>query len=159
MADIEFLYSQYFGFICKFLLSHCRDIDLAEELTQETFFRAFMNIRQLRDDSKAVCWLCSIARNLLNSHYNRVSRLSPLDEAGEIASKQDIEYEVETKMLSDRAMTALKALEEPYREVFMLSFFASLPLNKISRLFGKSESWARVTLYRAKQKIIQEIQQ
>jgi RNA polymerase sigma-70 factor (ECF subfamily) len=46
-------------------------------------------------------------------------------------------------------------LEEPYKEVFMLSVFGGLSLKDISAMFGKSESWARVTYYRAKQKIME----
>ena len=47
----------------------------------------------------------------------------------------------------------LHALPEPYREVFTLRVFAELPYTQIGELFGKSENWARVTYYRAKQKI------
>ena len=62
------------------------------------------------------------------------------------------------KELADRAFACLVALEEPYREVFTLCVFGNLSLKDISAMFGKSESWARVTYYRAKQKIINELE-
>ena len=48
----------------------------------------------------------------------------------------------------------LHGLEEPYKEVFHLRVFGELPFGDIARVFGRTESWARVTFYRAKQKII-----
>lgn len=47
----------------------------------------------------------------------------------------------------------LHGLEEPYKEVFMLRVFGELPYKKIAHIFGKTESWARVTYHRAKLKI------
>ena len=47
-------------------------------------------------------------------------------------------------------------MEEPYKDVFVLHMFGGLPLKEIAQAHGKSESWARVSYYRAKQKIIQE---
>ena len=48
----------------------------------------------------------------------------------------------------------LHGLGEPYKEVFHLRVFGELPFGDIARVFGRTESWARVTFYRAKQKII-----
>lgn len=157
VADIERLYSEYYGFIYKFLLSRSGNANLAEELAQETFFRAFMNIKKLKDDKKAVYWLCSIAKNLLYGWYNDQKRFVPIEDAAELQSKQSVEDTVENIILSERAMEILKVLDEPYKEVFMLSVFGNLSLKDISNAFNKSESWARVTLYRAKEKIIQEM--
>ena len=57
------------------------------------------------------------------------------------------------KELSQNTLICLHELEEPYTEVFMLSVFGGFSLKDISLVFGKSESWARVTFYRAKQKL------
>ena len=48
------------------------------------------------------------------------------------------------------AYKALHHLPEPYREVFTLRIFSDLNYREIAEVFGKSESWARVTCYRAK---------
>ena len=55
-----------------------------------------------------------------------------------------------------RVRRAIFRLEEPYKDVFVLHMFGGLPLKEIAQAHGKSESWARVSYYRAKQKIIQE---
>ena len=157
MADVEILFREYYGFVYKFLLSRCGNADLAEELAQETFFRAFMNIKQLMDDAKAAYWLCSIAKNLLFSHYKTQKRFTDIEDAAELQSKQNVEQEVENRIVSEKAMKIIKALDEPYKEVFLLSVYGGMSLAEISKAFNKSESWARVTLYRAKQMIIQEM--
>lgn len=157
MADIEKLFSDYYGFIFKFLVSKCRNQSLAEELTQETFFRAYINIKKLRDDEKAVSWLCRIAINLLNAWYKDQNRLTPIEDAAELQSGEDVALTIENKVLSEKAMRVLKTLDEPYKEVFMLSTFGAVSLKDISAIFGKSESWARVTLYRAKQQITERM--
>lgn len=153
---MEQLYRAHYGFIYKFLLSLCRDASLAEELTQETFFRAYINLRRLRKENSAAVWLCSIARNLYYAWYNEHKKLLPLD-AGTEAAAPDMAEAVETKALSAQAMECLLQLEPPYREVFELYVFGGVPLGEISQLFGKSESWARVTFYRAKQQIMERM--
>lgn len=153
MADIEALFRDYYGLICKFLLSMCRDESLAEELTQETFFRAYINARQLRDEAKAVPWLYSIARNELMKHYKMQKRLVPLEEAANLHASEDVAETVEIRVLSDEVMACALRLDEPYKTVLLLAVCGDVPLVEISRSFGKSESWARVTLSRAKCKI------
>lgn len=54
-------------------------------------------------------------------------------------------------------LQAVEQLEEPYREVFMLHVFGERKLRDIAALYGKSESWARVTYFRAKNQIAKEV--
>ena len=64
MKNFSSIYEEYFMFIYKYLYSLCLNADLAEELTQETFFKAVLKINTFKEDSKITTWLCSIARNL-----------------------------------------------------------------------------------------------
>ena len=152
MTDFEQMFSDNYDFILKFLTKLCKEPSLAEELTQETFFRAYMNIGQLRDKSKASVWLCQIAKNTYYAWYNDSKKTEEIED--NIAdSTPDLAETFIQKELSKAAFAKLHELNEPYKEVFLLSVFADLSLNEISALFGKSESWARVTLYRAKKKL------
>ncbi|MBE6924938.1 MAG: RNA polymerase sigma factor [Ruminococcaceae bacterium] len=157
MADIEKLYKMHYGFIFKYLMSLSHNEGVAEELTQETFFRAYINITKLRKEEKAAVWLCQIAKNLYFSWCREQKRYQPMEEQTELTSTFDLTDTVEVKMLTRQAMAVLNGLEEPYREVFQLAVLAEVSLKEISQLFGKSESWARVTLFRAKQKIIERM--
>ena len=153
MTDFEKIYGENSDFIFKYLMKLCQNRSLAEELTQETFFRAYMNFSGLKDENKASSWLCSIARNTYFAWYNEHKKLSAYDEEAENSDIADIESSFEQKELTEKAFSCLHELDEPYKEVFMLSVFGQLSLKDISKLFGKSESWARVTFYRAKQKL------
>lgn len=155
MLDFEMVFRENNQFILRFLMKLCGDISLAEELTQETFFRAYMNMAALRNEEKVAVWLCQIAKNTYFAWFNEQKRKQPISQPIPADSTPDIAELFEEKELAGRAFSVLHALEEPYKEVFMLSVFGGLSLKDISAMFGKSESWARVTYYRAKQKIME----
>jgi len=157
VTDIEKLFSEHQNFIFRYLIKLTRNTSLAEELTQETFFCAYMNITGLKDKNKASAWLCQIAKNTYFAWYNEQQKIQPLDDACDAQSSVDIENSFIQKDISQKALSCLHELEEPYKEVFMLSVFGQISLKEISRIFGKSESWARVTFYRAKQKLIEKM--
>ena len=155
MLDFEMVFRENNQFVFRFLMKLCGDVSLAEELTQETFFRAYMNLSALRNEEKVAVWLCQIAKNTYFVWFNEQKRKQPFSQPISENSTPDIAELFEEKELAGRAFSVLHALEEPYKEVFMLSVFGGLSLKDISAMFGKSESWARVTYYRAKQKIME----
>lgn len=159
MTDFEKIYAENNDFIFKYLLKLCANESVAEELAQETFFKAYMNFNSLRNKSKAPVWLCQIAKNTYYAWYNEQKKHSNFEENEKIKADFDIESFFEKKELTEKAFGCLHGLEEPYKEVFMLSVFGQLSLKEISNLFGKSESWARVTFYRAKQKLAERMEQ
>ena len=158
MADFKRIFSENYDFIFKYLTKLSKDPVLAEELTQETFFRAYMNLSQLRDVSKVPVWLCQIAKNSFYTWSKAKGKTAELDEDLE-SELPDLAEALIQKDLSRAAFARLHELEEPYKEVFLLSVFANLSLTEISALFGKSESWARVTFYRAKKKLLGKLRE
>ena len=157
MTDFEKLFNENREFIFKYLMKMTRDITLSEELTQETFFRAYMNYASLKNKEKASVWLCQIAKNTYFAWYNEQKKKEPLENLELVSDDQNIEETFVQKELSQKALHRLHELEEPYKEVFMLSVFGGFSLKDISTIFGKSESWARVTFYRAKQKLLERM--
>lgn len=153
MTDFEKIFNDNRDFVFRYLIKLTHDVSLAEELTQETFFRAYMNYAGLRNKENASVWLCQIAKNTYFAWYNEHKKLDSLEESVFVDDTNSIEEKFIRKELSEKAAICLYELEEPYKEVFMLSVFGGFSLKDISRIFGKSESWARVTFYRAKQKL------
>ncbi len=153
MTEFEKLFSENREFIFKYLMKMTRDSYLSEELTQETFFRAYMNYTSLQNKDKAPVWLCQIAKNTYFAWYNGQKKKVVIDDLEAVSDCENIEDAFEQRDLSKKALLCLHELEEPYKEVFMLSVFGGFSLKDISSLFGKSESWARVTFYRAKQRL------
>lgn len=159
MTEFEKLLDDNRDFIFKYLIKMTRDASLAEELTQETFFRAYMNYPSLRNKEKASVWLCQIAKNTYFAWYKDQKKKDSLDDLEVTSCDISIEDAFVQKELSQKALICLHELEDPYKEVFMLSVFGGFSLKDISSIFGKSESWARVTFYRAKQKLSERMRQ
>jgi len=157
VTEFEKLFNENREFIFKYLMKMTRDITLSEELTQETFFRAYMNYASLRNKEKAFLWLCQIAKNTYFAWYNEQKKKDTIDGLETVSDGISIEDTFIQKELSQKALMCLHELEEPYKEVFMLSVFSGFSLKDISLIFGKSESWARVTFYRAKQKLLEKM--
>lgn len=157
MTDFQKLFNDNRDFVFKYLVKLTQNASLAEELTQETFFRAYMNYAGLRDKEKASVWLCQIAKNTYYAWYNEHKRTDSLEGTEIDSGSENREDVFIQKGLSQNALACLYELEEPYKEVFMLSVFGGFSLKDISYIFGKSESWARVTFYRAKQKILERM--
>lgn len=159
MLDFEKVFQENQGFIYRYLVKMCCNESLAEELTQETFFRAYMNLTGLRNEEKVSVWLCQIARNTYFAWYNEQKKLQPIQDVEVSDDGPDLVDIFAERELSQRAYICLHQMDEPYKEVFMLAVFGGLSLKNISSLFGKSESWARVTFYRAKQKLLEGMNQ
>ena len=155
MDSMSAVYQRHAQTVYKFLLSLCHDPDLAEELTQETFFRAVRSAGQFREGSDLRAWLYTIARNVFLDQARR-KRNTEIQLPRELPDTAGVTL---TEALEDREEALrlhclLHGLGEPYKEVFHLRVFGELPFGDIARVFGRTESWARVTFYRAKQKII-----
>ncbi len=145
--------------VYSFLLSLCRDEHLAEELTQETFVRAMDHIDRFRGDCKMSVWLCQIGKHLFYRQYRRTRNTVELETAqiDRIVQEESPERDILLKEEAEEILRHLHTLDDPYKEVFMLHIFGEVPLKEISLLFGKSDSWARVTYYRAKAAIINKL--
>ena len=158
MTEFERLFVENKDFIFKYLIKLTKNQSLAEELTGETFFRAYINFTSLKNKERAPVWLCQIARNAYYSWCRRQKHIVPYDEEIEsLRDSYDLEEEHIRKELSQKALLSLEQLEDPWKEVIKLSVFGGLSLTEISKAFGKSESWARVTFYRAKQKLLEKM--
>lgn len=146
------LYETYYMKVYSFVVTLARDKHLAEEITQETFFRAMTSKSGFRGDSDLFTWLCSIAKNLYFDEMRKRSKVSELsDEEPDAAT--DLQTTVADADLSYRIHLALHSIDEPYREVFELRVFGELSFLQIGTIFKKTETWARVTYHRAKLKI------
>ena len=145
----EKLYETYYMRVFSFVMTLAGDRAQAEEITQETFFRAFSKRSDFRGESDEATWLCAIARNLFLDEKRRQGKQEALPEELPDTGK-GIEQTAADRDTSFRIHMALHALEEPYREVFELRVFGELSFREIGMIFGKTENWARVTYHRAR---------
>ena len=148
MDTFDVIFTTYSPFVFRYLRSLCGDAAVAEELTAETFYRAYTHFDSFRGDSKLETWLCAIAKNayLKDSGAARArsarTRLSPC----------------RRRLTSSSAFRYVHELGAQYKEVFLLRTLGELSFRDIADIFGKSESWAKVTYFRAKNKIIERME-
>lgn len=153
--EFEKMSREYTSIVYRFLLSLCGNEDLAEELTSETFYQAYLHIDRFRGDCKPETWLCQIAKNALYKEQKRLKRIVTWEQAETTGRDEDILGKI---FIQEQALTIyqyLHRLKDPYKEVFMLRVLGELQFKEISDICGKSESWAKVTFYRAKNKLIE----
>lgn len=152
--DIEKMYDLYFMVIYSYALSIVGNPSEAEEIAQETFSRALAAEGSYKKGSKELTWLISIARNLCADHFRKEKRRGKLPpDREEIPAPGSFENDIAAKESSLEIHRILHGLREPYREVFELRVFGELAFRDIADIFGKTESWARVTYHRARLKI------
>lgn len=148
----EKLYEANYMRVFSYVMTLAGDRHTAEELTQETFFRAFTRLKSFRGESEEFTWLCAIAKNLFIDEARRQGRTAFFPEEA-VSQEKSLEERTSDKDASFRIHLALHALEEPYREVFELRVFGELSFLQIGKIFSKTENWARVTYHRARMKL------
>ncbi len=158
VQDFEKVYVEYLRDVYNFLLKLSGSEDIAEELTQSTFSIAFENMEKFRGTCKMSVWLCQIAKHEYFAYCRKRKRIAKEAAAGEEPWEESPEERFIAYDEQIRIHQILHVLPEPYKEVFTLRVMAELSYQDISRLFGKSESWARVTYYRAKCMIIERLE-
>ena len=153
MDDMDAVYRAHAQTVYKFLLAQCHDPDLAEELTQETFYQAVRSIGRFDGGCKVSVWLCQIAKHLWYQYLRKRQRDPvPLESTLEtsVPSAEDGVLEQEGRLSLLRQIHQLPELQ---REVVYLRAFGNLSFREIGDVLGKTENWARVTFYRSKEKL------
>jgi RNA polymerase sigma factor (sigma-70 family) len=157
--DFEDIYDRFFKDVYLFVLAMSGNQALAEDITQETFFKALKEIDNFKGNCSVKSWLCQIAKNLYIDGVRRGKRFESVKEdlAGVPSAEKDIESAVIKREEVISIYKVLHCLEEPYKEVFGLRTLGELSYREIGDIFEKSESWARVTYHRAKIKIREQM--
>ena len=155
------IYQQNVRIVYHFLYSMCKDEALAEELTQETFLRAFQRIDSYDGSCKLSTWLCQIAKHLLYQTWEKKKREIPMDWQEEIASdgaagRESVEQDVMLRIELEDVLMDLREIPAAMREVICLRAISDLSYKEIGQMLGKSENWARVNFYRGKEMLLEK---
>lgn len=159
MAAFQKIYEEYAQPVYRFLLSLTGNEDFAEELLQETFYHALQYIDRFEGRCSLYTWLCQIGKNAWIRECRRNKRYCKTgwDDLTLPAHGPTLDTQVIINDEYRRARKAIQEMAEPYRDVFVMHALGGIKLKEIACIYGKSESWARVTYFRAKQKIAQEV--
>ena len=118
----------------------------AEDVTQETFIKAYRSIGRFRGSASLGTWLIAIARTTVAQWYRRRKLVQNLDEVKETAVAGD----TDTFLAHLEVRSAVAKLPESYREIVVLRYTNQLDLNEISAVIGISRSAVGARLHRAR---------
>lgn len=158
MHEIETMYKEYFETVYKYLICLTHNEDIAEELTQETFYKAIQKINTFKNNCKISTWLCRIAKNLWYDELKKKKKIKNISE-NEYFSIQ-LMTDIEENIISEEDRKILyqriSNLGEQMKKVIYLRIIGNLNFKEIGSILGKTENWARITFYRAKEKLKEE---
>ena len=153
MTDIENLYKHYAGDVRRFALYLCGDVVMADEITSDTFVRAWMAAGRIRQPT-VKSYLFAIARNLYADLLRRGARHTPLDENmpdRRISAQTQMELSAEVRAV----LAALQQLPEMDRTVLLMRALDEMPYEEIAETLEIPVVTAKVKVHRARLKLMQ----
>ena len=156
MQITDEIYQNYVAEVNRYLLSLTHDSDLAEELTQETFYQAIRSIERFEGKSSLYTWLCGIAKNCFNAYRKKHPQTVNLNEPLSVTFSASPEEEALSAEKRLELIKSLHGIPEPQREIIYLHVFCELSFSEIGEIFGKTDNWARVNFFRGKNKLKKE---
>ena len=152
-VDVEEMYQNYAKPIYCFLLSLSHSPDVAEELTAETFYQAIRCINRYDGSCSLKSWLFQISKHLWLRYCRKARQETPQavsDLAAESCTMEEAAIDGEEKISFYKK---LSALDEPYKTVVFLRLASDLTFQEIGQILDKNGTWARVSYYRAKERL------
>ncbi|MCF7975188.1 MAG: sigma-70 family RNA polymerase sigma factor [Phycisphaerae bacterium] len=158
-AAFEQIVQNYQSLVCAITYSGTGRVEISEELAQETFLSAWKNLQQLTELGKFRAWLCSIARNMLNSHYRKKKMVSldsvdTADLSDQAACPADHLIHQEEHTMLEQALMRIPA---EYREPMVMYYRQEKSTRDVAEALGLNESTVRTRLHRARHMLREEI--
>lgn len=161
--EMDIIYRRYYKDVFCYARSLTGNVDIAEEVTQNTFCKAIQAAHKFRGDCDIRVWLCQIAKNDYFNYLRKEKRnVSGFVEEDVFLNVPDTAEptinRIEDVEEAEEIRSILENMEEPYKTVFLSKVLHEVSYQKIAEVHGKTESWARVTFYRAKAKILDALE-
>ena len=153
---MDAIYKKYCKCVYNFLYKLTNDIELSEELTQETFYTAIKKINTLNKKESIRTWLYQIAKNKWKDYLKKNKKANiDLDEntVENLVANYDIEEYMIAKDNIIEFYKKIHMLDIDTREIIYLKIIRNFTFKEISQILGKNEEWARTKFYRGKLKL------
>lgn len=147
--------NRYEAKLTRYVVYLIHNSTIAQDVVQETFIKAYQNLRGFNPKYKFSSWIYRIAHNEAMNAVKKNRRLidKALDDLPEISYNPDFEQIVDTSLLKGRIQECLSELEPKYREVIQLIFFENMKYDEVSDILHIPTSTVGVWLLRAKKKL------
>ena len=153
---MDAIYKKYCKCVYNFLYKLTNDIELSEELTQETFYTAIKKINTLNKKESIRTWLYKIAKNKWKDYLKKSKKANiVLDEntVENLVANYDIEEDMIAKDNIIEFYKKIHMLDIDTREIIYLKIIRNFTFKEISQILEKNEEWARTKFYRGKLKL------
>lgn len=158
---MDAIYKKYCKCVYNFLYKLTNDIELSEELTQETFYTAIKKINTLNKKESIRTWLYQIAKNKWKDYLKKNKKANiDLDEntVENLVANYDIEEDMIAKDNIIEFYKKIHMLDIDTREIIYLKIIRNFTFKEISQILEKNEEWARTKFYRGKLKLKESLQ-
>lgn len=135
------LYEQFSRAVHGVLITRVPPAD-ADDLVQDVFLHAWPRLAELRDPEAFGSWICAIARRRAIDHFRREKPDSELHDVYPSRERPDVTVE------AGRALEAIQALPEAYRETLVLRLVEGLSGAEIAAATGLTPGSVRINLHR-----------
>jgi RNA polymerase sigma-70 factor (ECF subfamily) len=152
----EELYKRYRNQIYNYFWYRTgRQKEVAEDLMQETFLRAFLYLNRFKVKKHPyIAYLSTIAHNILVNYY-RSKRMIPLSYLGEdFDAPVDIQRSLEKKIELENLWKTIQELPPLWKDILLMKYKRNMSIREIGRIVGKSENAVKLILSRARKKLI-----
>lgn len=146
--------------IFRYIMSMVRDTAEAEDLTQETFLRAYQRRDSLRDEGARTAWLYRIATHVCLDRLRQYARRSPKESEADLddidvaePDTPSLQQTLERDEMSECVQGYLNRLSDSYRAVILLHDMHELTAAEIAQLLGESLATIKIRLHRARRKL------
>ena len=158
---MEELYKEYSKLVYNYLKSLCGKKEIAEELMQETFYKAIKGINKFKGESKISTWLCQIAKNVWRDYLKKENKRKEISYDDEnyidiLLLEESSNDDIDDRQELINLYREIHKLDEKTREVFYLRIKGELSFKEIGEILDKSEERSRLTFYRGKIKLKEE---
>lgn len=158
MYDIEKIYSLYFDDLYKFILYLSKNKEIAEDITSETFLKVINNLDKIKSESFIKAYLLQVGKNTYYTYIKRENKIILIEDYDKnIKNNEDIEKEFLKKQQITNLEQSIEKLDQPYRDIVKLRLYQELSFKQIGKIFNKSDNWACICFYRAKEKLIKRM--
>lgn len=160
-SELRLLFEAHYARVYRTAYFFTRNPSLAEDVTQETFLRAFQSLEQLRDQAKAENWLVAIAANLARNVLRKERRTFAFGSLLEVASsagEEFLEEEIFAQERRAKLQILIASLPLYYREVIVLRYYAEMGVEEIAAALEISPGTVKSRLNRARSYLARKIE-
>ena len=148
------LVRKYHARLYRHIQKRLRDPEVAKDLTQETWLKAYRGIGSYRGDSAFYSWVYRIAQNVITDHFRRLATERASRHIGDETYSRETapcpSQSLERKELRLLLKNAIISLTQPRRDVFVLYYHHELPIKAIARILNRSEGTIKTHLRNAR---------